>query len=181
MKGVVFTEFLDYVATGHGEDLADDIIDDCKFSHGGAYTSVSTYPHQELVQLVVALSKRAGEPAGDILIAFGLHLSRTFAKRFPVFFEQKATLFDFLDSVEDTIHVEVRKLYPDAELPRFETRILSQTAMTLDYRSSRCFSGLAQGLIQGAAHYYDTEIDLTLRPASEHDGSHVQFAIELRA
>ena len=180
MKGIVFTEFLDYVTVHFGADMVDDIIDDCNFDHGGAYTSVATYDHGELVKLVGALTRQADESAPAILRNFGVHLSQTFVRRFPFFFEDRTTLFDFLDSVENTIHVEVLKLYPDAELPRFITSRRDETGMSLDYHSSRCFSGLAAGLIEGAARYYDTPIELTQATVSQGNATHVRFDISLR-
>ena len=36
MKGVVFTEFLDFVAAGHGEDLVDEIVVERGLQHGVA-------------------------------------------------------------------------------------------------------------------------------------------------
>ena len=180
MKGIVFTEFLDYVADCFGRDMVDDLLDDCDFSHCGAYTAVETYDHRELVQLILSLSRQAGLPAPTILRDFGVHLSQTFARRFPFFFEERTTLFDFLDSVENTIHVEVLKLYPDAELPRFITNRRDDSVMSLDYHSSRCFSGLAAGLIEGAARYYDTAIELTQATVSQGNATHVRFDITLR-
>jgi len=44
MKGVIFTEFLDFVELEMGGEMVDAIIDDCDLPSGGAYTSVSIYP-----------------------------------------------------------------------------------------------------------------------------------------
>lgn len=180
MKGIVFTEFLDYVAGRFGHDMVDDILDDCNFGHGGAYTAVATYDHRELVQLIGSLTRHSGETASSTLRKFGIQLSEAFARRFPFFFEEKPTLFDFLESVESTVHVEVLKLYPDAELPRFVANRREEHSMSLDYLSSRCFSGLAAGLIEGAANYYSTTIDLSQATVSQGDASHVRFDISLR-
>lgn len=42
MKGLVFTEFLDFVAALRGGDMVDDVIDDCRLPNGGAYTALGT-------------------------------------------------------------------------------------------------------------------------------------------
>lgn len=119
MKGVVFTEFLDFVSGALGSDVADDIIDDADVPNGGAYTAVGTYPYTEMQALVTALSRRTGKPVPDLLTLFGRHLCRRFAVRYPEFFTVQTSLFDFLESVDAYIHREVHKLYPDAELPVF--------------------------------------------------------------
>jgi hypothetical protein len=42
-----------------------------------------------------------------------------FAERYPALFENVSEPFAFLKNIDNYIHVEVRELYPDAELPRF--------------------------------------------------------------
>lgn len=42
MKGVVFTAFLEMVASQFSEDMVDDIIDAAQLPSGGAYTAVGT-------------------------------------------------------------------------------------------------------------------------------------------
>ena len=71
MKGVVFTEFLDMVEQRFSADMVDDIIDDAQLPHGGAYTAVGTYPHGEMVAMVVALSQRSGVAVPDLIRTFG--------------------------------------------------------------------------------------------------------------
>ena len=57
MKGMIFTEFLEMVENAYGWEVQENIIDAAALPNDGAYTAVGTYDHQELVSLVVALSK----------------------------------------------------------------------------------------------------------------------------
>ena len=120
MKGMVFTEFLEMVETKFSADMVDDIIDDANPVSGGAYTAVGTYHHQELVDMVVALSKRTEIPVPTLVKVFGEHVFGVFARSFPQFFEGVPDALTFLSGIEDIIHVEVLKLYPDAQLPKFD-------------------------------------------------------------
>jgi hypothetical protein len=54
MKGMVFTEFLEMVEAKFSADMVDDIISDSDLPNGGAYTSVGTYDHSELVHCQTA-------------------------------------------------------------------------------------------------------------------------------
>jgi hypothetical protein len=177
MKGVVFTEFLDYVGATAGPDIVDDIIDECAFEHDGAYTAVGTYPYQEMIALVVALSKRSATPVPDLLSGFGRHLSSRFATLYPGFFDNKKCLFDFLESVNGHIHVEVHKLYPDAELPAFETHLRSESSLDLDYRSCRPLAALADGLIRGASDHFNEPITVDQERHEEGEDAFVRFSI----
>ena len=53
MKGIVFTEFLDMVEERFGYEVVDQIISESKLSTDGIYTSVGTYPHSEIVKLLM--------------------------------------------------------------------------------------------------------------------------------
>lgn len=154
MKGVVFTEFLDMVEQRFSADMVDDIIDDAKLPSGGAYTAVGTYPHDEMVALVVALAARSGTAVPDLLRAFGEYLFGRFVKGYPVFFSGHHDAFTFLAGIEHIIHAEVRKLYPDAELPHFEVEHHDDRRLAIVYTSGRHFEDLAEGLILGCiAHF----------------------------
>lgn len=160
MKGVVFTEFTDFVERQMGIDMVDRMFDESNVASGGAYTSVGTYDHREMVELVTTLSRLSGAPVPDLLKAFGGHLLGRFLLGYPGFFKQAGSLFAFIESIDRHIHVEVRKLYPDAELPSFETHMPSPDMMQLDYRSSRGFADLAEGLLTASIKHYGEQVRL---------------------
>ena len=155
MKGVVFTELLKMVEEAHGLDMVDTIIDNSDLPSGGGYTAVGTYDHSEAVALVVSLSKETGAAIPYLLKAFGEYLFGALARGYPAFLERAQDEFDFLEQVETYIHVEVRKLYPDAELPSFEcSRSEDGTALNMIYESGRHFEDLCEGLILGSLKHY---------------------------
>lgn len=160
MKGMVFTEFLELVETRMGLEMVDRIIADANLPNNGAYTSVGTYDHAELVRLVVALSEATGSPVPDLVRLFGEHLFQRFSVAFPVFFAGSGTVFDFLGKIDNLIHVEVRKLYPDAELPRFTYETPTPGEMVMLYSSPRGFGDLAEGLIRGCISHFQEQIRL---------------------
>ena len=170
MKGVVFTEFLSMVEKQFSADMVDDIIDDAQLPNGGAYTAVGTYPHQEMVAMVVALSQRCGVPVPDLVRAFGEYLFGRFVVAYPAFFEGMNDAFTFLAGIEDIIHVEVKKLYPDAELPRFDVEHHDAQRLVLLYQSPRHFEDLAEGLMRGCVNHFGEDI-LIVREAAEHGAS----------
>lgn len=160
MKGVVFTEFLDMVESRFSADMVDDIIDDAVLPGGGAYTAVGTYPHEEMVRLVQALSKRCGLSVSELLLVYGEHLFGRFVVAYPNFFTQTYDLFEFLAGIEDIIHADVRKLYPDAELPRFVVERRSERELVLVYESGRHFEDLAEGLMRGCVAHFGGGVNI---------------------
>ncbi len=181
MKGVVFTEFLDFVSAVDGADMVDDIIDDASLLHDGAYTAVGTYPFTEMQRLVVALARRSGRGADTLLTAFGQYLCGRFVIKYPDFFTGQTCLFDFLESVDRHIHVEVHKLYADAELPKFNTAFREETRLAIDYRSCRPLESLAEGMIEAAAGHFKETVTISRARIEDADGAVTRFMIHRAA
>lgn len=167
MKGLIFTEFLSLVESQWDADMVDDIIEACDLPSGGAYTAVGTYDHTEIVALVVELSERSKVPVPDLLRIYGEHLFGKLASAYPHFVGKSGDLLDFLEGVESYIHVEVRKLYPDAELPSFETKRLEPRGLEMIYRSSRHLDDVCHGLIQGAIVHFKSEATIERQPLDD--------------
>jgi hypothetical protein len=180
MKGMVFTEFLEMVEDKFGFDVADDIIDASKdkLSTQGAYTAVGTYPHSEMIALVTNLSMATQIPMPKLVHVFGEYLLNQFAKHYSEFFQSANNAFDFLKSIDNHIHVEVLKLYPDAELPRFSCFHPNddKNRLTMIYTSERAMSDLASGLIEGAIKYFNENISYE-KELMEEDGKRVKFSL----
>jgi hypothetical protein len=161
MKGMVFTEFFNLVESAFGADMLDDIIDDANLPNDGAYTAVGTYDHMELVAMVVALSTRSGMPVPDLVKTFGTYLFGQFVTLYPKFFVNVNDSFVFLLGIEDIIHAEVLKLYPDANLPKFDVQLQVECdELIMTYHSNRHFADLAEGLIIGAAQHFNETFDI---------------------
>jgi hypothetical protein len=158
MKGIVFTEFLDMVEAAHSADMVDAVIADAAPANGGAYTAVGTYPAAEMGALVGALARRSGTPAPELLRGFGQHVFGRFAIAYPDLLAGTDDVLAFLSSIEGVIHIEVRKLYPDAELPTLDAVSTGPSGLRLTYRSPRCMADFAEGLIEGASAHFDQPV-----------------------
>jgi hypothetical protein len=169
MKGVIFTEFLDMVEHAFSADMVDDLIEATNPESQGAYTAVGTYSHHEIVAMVGELSHRTSTPVPALLEAFGSHLFVRFQKLYPNLMPEAPTSFDFLGSIEGVIHVEVLKLYPDAQLPRLVAHRHSESHMTMTYQSPRGMQDLALGLISGCATHYGETLDVETTVGSNGD------------
>ena len=176
MKGLVFTEFLEMVETTWSFDMVDAIIDRSQVASGGSYTSVGTYPHDEIVALVGALSEETQTPTQDLVRIFGKHLFGRFLIGYPRFFNGITDSFQFLSGIENIIHAEVRKLYPDADLPTFEVEA-SPSRMTLTYFSEHPFADLAHGLIEGCMKYFGETATLQRDTPPDLQGAQARFIL----
>ncbi|MEM8886385.1 MAG: heme NO-binding domain-containing protein [Bacteroidota bacterium] len=176
MKGIVFTEFLDFVEENHGILTVDKIIEKSNLESGGVYTTVGTYNHFEMVSLVTELSKELDVEITDLLRIYGEHFFSVLLESYPGFFENQNDCFEFLSSLDSYIHPEVLKLYPDAELPSFDTISRDENHLRMVYTSNRALYSFAEGLIKGTFNFFEFSGNLEVEAVIE-DGKKVQFII----
>jgi hypothetical protein len=181
MKGMVFTEFLEMIEEKFSPEMVDRIIESSDLESQGVYTTVGTYDHHEMIMLVTSLSRETGIPAPDLIRTFGEHLFRRFHHLFPNYFEGVPSAFDFLRRVDDYVHIEVRKLYPEAELPSFICEAPQPDQLSITYRSTRPFAALAEGLIRGCIAYYGEPIEVAVKDLSGGGGTMARFLLTRQA
>ncbi|MCI4668755.1 MAG: heme NO-binding domain-containing protein [Bacteroidia bacterium] len=158
MKGIVFTELLEMVEDKFGFELADQVITETDLPSKGIYTAVGTYEFSELVAILVKLNELTGVSIGDLQRVYGNHLFTRFSQLYSHFFADAKDAFSFLSKIEDYIHVEVRKLYPDAELPSFDIKQLNPSTLEMNYSSERGMADFAHGLIEGCLNHFGEEM-----------------------
>ncbi|MAY42870.1 MULTISPECIES: heme NO-binding domain-containing protein [unclassified Neptuniibacter] len=161
MLGIVFTEFMEMVEDQFSADVLDDVLDSSNLDSEGAYTSVGYYDHQEMIRMVVALSKKVNLPVDDLIETFGQHLFGVLISKYPTLRGDIDSALDFLETVDSTVHIQVKKLYPNAELPEFDCERISNDRLNLHYRSKRPFSVLALGLIKGCGEFFGDTLEVS--------------------
>lgn len=177
MKGIIFTEFMEMVEQKWGIEQVDDLLESVHSESDGAYTSVGTYDDKELVGYVVALSETTAIPVTTLIKEFGRHLAGAFVAKYPTFFEGHSNTFSVLRKVDNHIHVEVRKLYSDTELPKFYFHNIADNQLQFIYESKRHLQDLAEGLIQGCSEYFQESIMIDRKDESTDETARVIFTL----
>ena len=129
------------------------------------------------VSVRLSVSLKFAKMVSDMVQAFGKHLFPKLAKSHPKIVGDTASLFDFLEGIETHIHREVRKLYPDAELPAFETNRPSDGHLVMTYNSQRPFADLAFGMISGAAQFFEKKILIERKDIANKGGFAAEFHV----
>jgi len=179
MKGRVFTELFEHVEKRYGIDVVDDIIDAAGLPHDGVYTSTGSYPFEEMVSLVTALVTATKQSLPAVLEPFGTHCFEAWVSYAPQYFSSERSLFDILEGIDGFHEIEVRKLYPDAELPSFVPESRGARSMTLGYYSCKPLAPLALGVIRGAAAHVKQDVALACEPATGPRGSYTRIHVDL--
>lgn len=177
MKGIVFIVLNEMVESQYGISAWEEILQEVKPQCEGVYISTTSYPDEEIVGYVEAISAKLDLPTTEVTRVFGRYLFDELNEKYRFFTKQCHNLFEFLDSIENVIHKEVRKLYEDVNLPTIDCTMHSQNEMLMLYHSPRKLCYLAEGLISGAAAYYEEAITLSHEKCM-HDGEqNCQFRI----
>ncbi|HVF20524.1 MAG TPA: heme NO-binding domain-containing protein [Mycobacteriales bacterium] len=158
MKGIIFNLLETVVTRDLGEDTWDALLEATGLT--GAYTSVGTYPHEELLALVGAASAATGRPADELVRWFGRESIPLLYDRYAVFFDTHTTTRGFLLTLNDVIHPEVRKLFPGAYAPSFIVSGEDDAGLLLAYESHRGLCAFGEGLILGTADHYDEQVEV---------------------
>jgi len=176
MKGIVFTEFLDLVEDKFGLEMVDHIITKSDLESQGIYTSIGTYSFSEMLQLLTHLSTKTKLPIDKLLLVYGEHFFGVIEKSYPGLLATYRDPIDMISSIENHIHVEVRKIYPDAELPTFTVIEKTENKLIMDYTSSRAMHHFGLGLMNKTFAHFDTTATILLEKIKP-DGTEVRFVI----
>lgn len=155
MKGIVFNLVEEVVSDQFGADTWDDLLEVARLD--GAYTSLGSYPDEDLHRLVAAASAALELPGEDIIRMIGRKALPKLASRYPQFFVQPSCR-DFLLTLNNIIHPEVRKLYPGADAPDFTFESPQPDLLLIGYDSTRKLCWLAEGFVLGAADHFNESV-----------------------
>lgn len=177
MKGIVFTEFLDLVEDKFGLEMVDRIITASTLDSEGIYTAVGTYSFSEMLQLLGHLSENTGISIDNLLLVYAEHFFSVIKKSYPGLLETYKDPIEMISSIENHIHVEVRKIYPDAELPTFEVVDKTANSLIIIYKSSRAMHHFGLGLMNKTFEHFNSKAVIDLEKIKE-DGTEVRFIIQ---
>lgn len=170
MKGIIFNLVEDAFVADHGERLWDEVLDESGVS--GHYTALGTYPTNDLMALVAAGARRLEMSEADLLRGIGRRAIKGLAAHSPRFFEPHNSVTPFLLTLNDVIHVEVRKLHVDSDPPAFWFEQVAPESLVVNYRSRRQLCSLAEGMIEGAAGLFDQSAAMVHQECTHHGANH---------
>ena len=176
MKGILFTEFLELVEDRFGLEIIDRIINSSNLESNGIYTAIGTYEFSEMLQLLHFLSEKVGISIDDLLLVYAEHFFDVLKQSYPGLMATYKDPIEMLSTIENHIHTEVRKIYPDAELPTFEVVTKTNTSLIMIYKSSRAMHHFGLGLMNKTFEHFNATATIDLEMIKE-DGTEFRFII----
>ena len=175
MKGIAFTLLNELVETQFGMKAWEDVLKET--GDDGIFTAAGSYSDSRIFNLVGGLSKQTGIAADHLIRTFGQFMFGGFVRHYPQFFEGETSPKELLKSVDGIIHVEVKKLFPEAVLPKFDYEDPGEGRLVMIYRSERKLCSLAEGLFNGAAKHFGTAIDHHQTKCVHRGDDHCRFEL----
>lgn len=152
MKGVLFSIVEDAITAEHGAATWDRLVTTAGVD--GAYTSLGDYPDEEFYRLIEVGARELGLSGRDLTRHLGHSALLALGQRYPAFFAPHTRALDFILTINDVIHPEVRKLHRQADPPSFVFTMTPEGHLLVEYDSKRHLCALAEGMIRGAGTYY---------------------------
>jgi len=170
MKGIIFTYLEEFVIQNAGIEAWDLLLESTPLkTENGVFVSPGNYPDEDLFALVIAGSNHLKLPMDKVVYSFGEFVAAKYHQDYGNFFKPGLTTKSLLHSVDQIIHVEVKKLYPDVHLPRFQYEDPAPDKLVMKYYSTRKLCVLAKGLINGIGNIYNENVEIH-EPVCLHKG-----------
>lgn len=160
MKGLLFTQLFDMVEQEYSYQFVDTLLLTTDLPSGGIYTPAGTYPSYEMSRLLANLSERTNRTKTELLQNYGRFMFNVFVVNYRHFIHSASDAFSFLSSV-DAIHMEFRKLHPDAEVPTISVYNLDEESFQLVYRSQQAMADMVYGIIDSTLLYFNENAVIT--------------------
>ena len=161
MKGAVFTGFSEFAEKEFGLTIWLKIVDSCVLASNGEYVSTELYNDSEFIILADALGEYVGKTREELYREFGHYFFPVLMSMAIKHVEDITDLFDFMRAVDSVIHIEVKKSDPAAYTPTLLYDQPQDDVLMVRYTSSRKMCHFAEGLILGAADYFNQPVTLS--------------------
>ena len=181
MKGIVFNLLESFVCEGWGDEKYEEILALCPLKTKKPFVGPGTYPDSDLMAIALKASEILEVDLPDALRAFGRYSFPRLAQRFPQFVVGHDRPMPFLLSVEDVIHIEIKKLFPNAVTPSFTYRGVSDDRLVIEYRSRRKLCSFMEGLLDGVAGYYECELRYEQNVCMHNGADHCEFSVAVQS
>ena len=136
--------------------MVDSIIEKSNLTSGGIYTAVGLMIFKKCYSYWSIWWKPVMSPLKNSFLITATIFFSVLKTRYHHLLECYTSPIELLAAVDHHIHVEVRKLYPDAALPKFSTLEHSAKHLVLQYESSRALYQFDLGLIHKTFTHFNT-------------------------
>jgi len=159
VKGIIFNLLEKLIVEKFGDEIMEEIYDEAELSASAPpFVGPITYPDSDLYAIISQLSQKTNIPANDLIYEYGKFVFPILIDKYPVFMKNISSPLEFLKTLNNIHHVELKKLYEDAKPPIFKIEAIDNNSAKMHYISERKLCRLVEGLLEGVAHHFEQRV-----------------------
>ncbi len=171
MKGSVVAVWLNTIENVWGQNSKFEAMDSVGWSADKMISPLDDIEDSTIFALMDNVAKQAGITPAEVWRTLGRNNIYSFSKWFPSFFE-RSSLKAFL-MMMDAVHAQLTRMIKGAKPPRLIPEEIDNTTFTITYQSKRGMFDYLQGLLEGAAEYFNEKMEMEILEKSKlADGTH---------
>jgi hypothetical protein len=173
MKAFIITSMVDMLDRQHGAGEVDAILAKAGLQSLRDAEPNDNVPVQHIVRLSMVAAETLNTEVDDLVEQFGWYIFGVLVIEFPDQVSQP-DFHTFLKAVDTQIHPEMRRRFPNAEVPSVTVEAVEGDSFLVRYASKRPFTRLACGIISAASAHFGLISAVTVRESRylEEEGLH---------
>lgn len=136
----------------------DKILQTAKLPPSTYYLMLKTYPDEEIVKIVTAISTMTSIPVNNLLESFGVYLGGFLMRTYSFLINPSWKTLSFIENTEGCIHKMLKSSGSKAAPPELACERVSDTEINLIYSSPRKMCALAIGIAKSVAAHYGEQV-----------------------
>lgn len=159
MKGHIFNLLEQFIVEVSSEETYEEILESCEFITQEPFVRPGSYPDEDLAEIVNKTVEKLGISLKDAHYGFGKWIFPHLMKMAPPEVLNYQTPKEILLALDYIHMVEVKKVIPDAEPPRFYCTDTGPNTLDMVYSSPRGMFDIVDGVLASLEEYYSAKIE----------------------
>ncbi|WP_113672346.1 heme NO-binding domain-containing protein [Vallitalea guaymasensis] len=158
MKGTVVSTWIKTCRKQYSENIINEALESLGWKANQTFSPLEDVEDTRVFKLFSTIASKVNVSEDKLWKSIGKDNIRTFQQDYPGFFHHD-NLYHFLKSMDD-VHSVVMKRIKGAKPPKLQFKAISRREVIFTYNSHRGMFDYFMGLVEGAAEYFNEQIEI---------------------
>lgn len=158
MKGTVVSTWIKTCRKQYSENIINEALENLGWKANQTFSPLEDVEDTRVFKLFSTIASKVNVSEDKLWKSIGKDNIRTFQQDYPGFFHHD-NLYHFLKSMDD-VHSVVMKRIKGAKPPKLQFKAISRREVIFTYNSHRGMFDYFMGLVEGAAEYFNEQIEI---------------------
>ncbi|GMQ63688.1 heme NO-binding domain-containing protein [Vallitalea maricola] len=158
MKGTVVSTWIKTCRKQYSENIINEALESLGWKANQTFSPLEDVEDTRVFKLFSTIASKVNVSKDKLWRTIGKDNIKTFQQDYPGFFHHD-NLYHFLKSMDD-VHSVVMKRIKGAKPPKLQFKAISRREVIFTYNSHRGMFDYFMGLIEGAAEYFNEQIEI---------------------